>query len=301
MRSVGLFLISACIAVGLFYFVHSQSNNVQRVLLMPVEIHNKPHDKVVVTQPESRQVQVTVQGPSFLVADVAVSNHSVKMILPKDVSDGYSMTLKESMLDLPSAVEVLNFEPKNITVKIEDVQTKRVKVFVPRIGKIKDRYQIVSFKTVPEEVTLEGAASEIADVSYVHTEPLNMWNIEEDLTLNLPLADKWRNAQMKPAEVVVMVKIAPEQGTRVFEKVEIEVRSRRPRKVTVEPASVWVKVLGPKDVVQAMKDNDITAYVRLGDAPNKTSSKVRFDLPQGVSAIGWEPTTVNIIQTGDVP
>ena len=298
MKNLMLLFVSFCVALGLYYFVHSQRNNVQRVIVMPVEFHNKPLNKVLVQDKDSRQVQVTIQGPNFLVNDVVSSVRPIKLILPENIDTDYSVAVKDEMLDLPSAIEVLNIEPKRVNVKIENLVRKTVPVVVPHIGKIKPEFRITNFVSIPDNVEVEGAASEVEKISYVHSEPLYLSKIEKDTNIRLALTDEIRNAHYSPKEIMVMLKVSPEETTRVFEKIDIEVHSKNNEEITISPNTVWVKVSGAKSIVEGMTEDDVTAYIKIG-RDNKASEKVRFSLPDGVMAIGWKPTAVEIINNKD--
>ena len=298
MKNLMLLFVSFCVALGLYTFVHSQRNNVQRVVVMPVEFHNKPLNKVLVQEKDSRQIQVTIQGPNFLVNDVASSVRPIKLILPENIGDEYSVTVKDEMLDLPSAIEVLNIEPKRVDVKIENLVKKTVPVVVPHIGKIKPEYRLTNSVLIPDNVEVEGAASEVEKISFVHSEPLYLSKIEKDTNIRLALTDEIRNANFSPKEIMVMLKVSPEETTRVFENIEIEVHSKSNEKITISPSTVWVKVSGAKAIVENMSEEDVTAYIKISK-DNKVNEKVRFSLPDGVMAIGWKPTAVEIINNKD--
>jgi len=293
MRSLGLFVLSACLAITLSFFVHGQRNNVQRVIVMPVELHNKPHDKYVSVDLSSRQIQVTVQGPSFLVADMALANRSIKVELPEGVNDRFSTAINDSMLDIPQGLSIVHIEPKKIQVTVDNIMKKRVPVVVLKEGVCKRK--ISSFTVIPDYIEIEGAEKEVSKVESVRTTVLNMGKIENDVNVRLQIADKWSSIQSKTTEVIVMLKLAPEETFRVFKQVEVEVRSKKPRRVVVSPNHVWVKVSGPKQVIENLVSDDVTAYVKLG-ASFQSSNKVRFDVPQGVSVLGWKPTIVDVVQ-----
>ena len=104
MKNGVLFIISAAISLHLLLFVNSQRNNSQRVLVMPVEIQNLPRDKVILL-PTLRQIEVTIQGPEFIVTKAAAGAHSVKVDLPAHVGDRFSR--EWSSFDPVQAGEVL--------------------------------------------------------------------------------------------------------------------------------------------------------------------------------------------------
>ena len=294
MKNFRLFLLSAIIALMMHLFVYSQKNTVQRVLTMPVVIQNLPKDMMVL-QSSIRQIQVTVKGPSFLVGEAAASDNSYKVDLPQDVGSEYSGSISPENLGLSSSLEVINIEPRSFTVELDKKIERNFPVAVPRLGRLADDLKLVSIQVIPAEVKLEGAKGEIDNIDYVQSEPINFTRIEKAdvFKYNLQLRGKWENVQPKPSDIIAVVTIAPESSTRTFDKIPIEIRSREDRKVVITPQEVWVKVSGPKQMVEELSDDDIVAYVKV-NRRNRKDVSIRFELPEGIKVIGWEPVKTSV-------
>ena len=298
MKNALLYLISAVIAVLLFVFVHSQRNAIQRVLVMPVDVQNLPRDKVILL-PTVRQVQVIIQGPAFLVAEASTAAHSVKVDLPENVGGSYWITFDERKLSLPPAIKVVRIEPSSMQLILDRRIQRRLPVVVPRIGKFKDSVKLMSFKIEPSEILVSGPETEVKGITHVETLPLDLRDLEGQVQRTLPIRGNWQYSEVDVNSVNVTVDLVPIVRKRQFEQVPIEIRSRTPREVRLDPDQVRVEISGLSDVIERLTPQDIVAYVKLGEA-GSAAAEVSVELPQGVTLIGVEPQTVGVLYAAEV-
>ncbi len=293
MKNFGLFMISAAISVMLFMFVLSQRNSIQRVLVVPLEFQNLPRDKVILL-PTLRQIQVTIQGPAFMVAEAAAGARSAKVVLPQNIPDRYDVSFDGSELGLPPAINVVRIEPSSMQLILDRRIRREVPVIVPRIGKCQDHLKLESFVVAPPRVTINGPETEVKSITHVETAPLDLRNLEGQTSHRLPIRETWQYTRSETPAVDVDVHLQSILKEREFAEVPIEVRSRAPRPVLLDPPAVKLTVSGMASTIDKLKPEDIDAYIKLRDG-QMPSAPVRAELPQGVSLVGVQPARVRLI------
>lgn len=291
-RNLGLKALAAIIAMLLYFFVHSQSNSSVRTLVVPVEVQNLPENRVLVI-PTARQAQVTIQGPSFLVAEIASSALAFKVRLPPNVGKRHEVSLQEESLGLPSAIRVLSIDPSEMEVLLDTRAAKTVPVEVPKIGTLSDTLKLSDLAVSPDRVEVSGPESELGALSSLQTYPIDLRSISGDTTLNLAIRTPSVHVRLSQGEVSVSVKVSSVTVERNFSGVPVEIRSRGPGNYVLSPRSVFVQVSGPKAVVKELKKEEIIPYVRI-DAPveEQKEFEVSVDLPKGVGLVFLDPKKI---------
>lgn len=95
MRNHGLRLLSLLIALLLSYLVSRESNSSVYTFAAPV-VPTCDYPGKVITGLVGREVQVTVRGPSFLVARLPLSPPAFRVALPTELPDRYTIALSRA-------------------------------------------------------------------------------------------------------------------------------------------------------------------------------------------------------------
>ena len=295
LRNWGLKLVSIVIAVGLFYFVTSQSNRGVFSFIIPVEVTNVPEEKILVW-PLKLQAQVTVRGPSFLFTQISSSLPVFRVKIPADVENRYTANLKPSDLLLPPALEVVSIEPPEIEFTLDEVLEKSVPVLVPRIGSISKALKLGTFSLEPQRVSLKGPYSEVKGVRSVQSYPVDLRELKESTNLELPLRAPGKLTKLSHENVTVSIPVESLEQEREFLKVPIQIEGDPNLTVEALPAVVDITLIGPSKLMKRLKVADVKPYVVAG---KDSLGKVRLrDLPERVRMIQITPDTVTISITG---
>lgn len=301
MKNFLLIISSVIIAVFLFAFVHSQGNSIQRVLVVPVEIQNLPREKIILL-PSVRQAQVTIQGPSFLIAEVASAARVLKVKLPTDVGNRHEVTFSKEDLGLPPAVEVVRIEPSSMQLTLDNRISKQVPIVVPRIGKINENFKLLEFKITPQVAEINGAETEVKQIASIQTFPLDLRELKGEQTIELPLRDSWEYSKTGTNSVEVFVKLIPISVEQTYGDLPIEVRTQNSRKVTLTPEKVAVRISGLRNAIKDLKEGSIVPFVKLDSFDTtKNQIQVEVQLPEGFSLMSVKPDVVNIQIEPDQP
>jgi len=296
-KNPGLKLLSLCIAALLAWFVNSEGNSSVFTFLVPVEVRGVPPAKVVV-EPHSRQVQVTIKGPSFVLARILGSPPSFRVTVPAAVAGRHVATLQRSDLALPPYVDVLSIEPTEIELILDDLIEKQVPLNVPKIGAVAPGHELTRLQIIPETVKLSGPARELKSITGVETEPIDLRGLSSDEQRTVRLRLPGTMLQASPQEVLLDLQVASLQVVRRFPERPIEVRSIPGRSYAVAPGSVAVQVRGRRELLEGLDPGAIIPFVRVpGDDKRLGRVAVSVEAPEGVTVESVDPAEAEIIQS----
>ncbi|MBX7144702.1 MAG: hypothetical protein K1X79_09650 [Oligoflexia bacterium] len=294
MKNWALKLFSLLIAILLSMFVSSEGNSSVLSFFVNVEIKNIPAHKTVVA-PQSRQVQVSLRGPSFLVSRIAASPPTFKVRLPGDVDERYMAQLSKGDLGLPPDVVVVSIEPPELELQLDDVVTKDVPVVIPKIGTVADGLKLDEIRVSPDSIKVTGPAKQLRTLRSIESEPLDLTGSRATFSRELVLRAVGAQVEFERTAVQVEGVVSPVQQQRRFEHLALEVRVVSGEKWVSVPRLVDVEVSGPKDAIARLKPNDIIVFVRPNnEGPDSQEVKVGAELPDAVSATVVSPSLVTV-------
>ena len=289
-------LVSVLAAILLAYSVTSERNTSVLSFNVPIEIKNVPDDKVLV-RPTRRMAQVTVRGPSFLVGPMVASPPPLKVVVPDDVGERLEVSLKTADLAVPSMIEVVGVEPSEMELVFEPVERKEFKVEVPRVGQLPKELTLSKVDVEPRMATVKGPRSELKQLRFIESEPIDLSDVSETQTVTLNLRNPGNQSTLITKTVSVRVAINEVPRQRTFEKRPVELRtSPNLSGIGLDPTEVSVIVEGPPAVVAELDPGEIVPYVRVRESPPQEGRKVdvRIDIPTGWSVVKIEPESVYV-------
>ena len=187
-RDLQLKLLSVLIAIGLALFVNSESNTSVTRFVVPIEVKNLPADLLIV-RPQTLQAEVTIRGPSFLIARIYSSPPSLKVSMPENVGANYRAELREENLNVPPSLRVLEIEPSVVDFVFDHKISKVVPVSPSKLGALPKGYVLRSIEAQPAEVTLTGAESEVREIDVAKTQTVDLRDLtaseERDASVDL--------------------------------------------------------------------------------------------------------------------
>ena len=167
--------------------------------------------------------------------------------------------------------------------KIESqIAVARPEIFgVPRIGRVEIEYS-------PRYVTVTGPESRIRDMTLLRTEPVEVTGRSASFETELKVlieGEQWPY-EIRPAQVDARIIIVTETVSRVWTNRPVRAMLDRAtgQTVTLEPAMVDITVRGSPEMVEALKGDNVTAFVdTAGLAPERTAQvDVQVHLPAGI-------------------
>ncbi|BCR04094.1 hypothetical protein DESUT3_11630 [Desulfuromonas versatilis] len=193
-------LLSFIFAVILWFFVMGEQK-LEVGYAVPLELRNMPSGMMVANEVPSL-VDVRISGPRTLLVNLRPSDISLAVDL-KDLQPGLtSFKRLEERLNIPSALKVTRLSPSFVDVKLERIQEKKVPVRVELSGLPAEGFQVGAVKANPVQVLVQGAESELKNVSEVVTEPVDLEGVKQSFTMIVPINYRGKYTNLKDQKTV---------------------------------------------------------------------------------------------------
>ena len=301
-ENLSLKAISLTFAIGLFAFLQGQQDEQQRTVPVAVVLRPPPEgsQRELMTQiPAS--IHVTLRGPArtldrLIQAGVA----PVEIDLRSASAD--AIVFDQSMFSLPPETTVTVIDPPSIDLEWEDVIARQIPVQASITGQPAEGYVVRGEPEVePKQMTVRGPSSLVEVMQFARLAPFDVSGLSEGvhkrrISIDAPPT---RVRYLGPATATVSVTVARRVVEVKFENRPVEVIGLANGVIT--PRTVDVTVIGPPEVVRALRPDqiapqaDITAIPGLDLKAQKhgsTSVKVRVDLAKAETEV--QPPSVTV-------
>ncbi len=262
---------------------------------VPVEVvlQGVPAPGAILGQPVVQPPRVTVQGPRSLVqqlqrAWVAVDVGGLRSAL--------TQSLRVRLEDASGAeLQGVTAQPQNVQVTLpvtEGVVSRRVPVVPSVTGRPRPGLSVALVEAEPAVVTVRGPQDAVVNLSVLLTDPVDVSAVEGEVrrTVRLRLPPRVRAEGGGVVSVRVVVLPAPVSRELV---VAVVVRGLGPgAEARVEPGTVRVAVVGPKEAVERMQPDQVEAFVVPSGEARSGRLAVRVNVPEGVLVAWVDPPEV---------
>lgn len=295
-KNLSFKIIALLAAILLSQAVNSAGNQSVMTVTSEIELKSLPDDLVVV-RPHKRDVKITIKGPSFLVGSVAADPPPFRVRLANATQGSVPAQFVRSDIDLPAAVDLVSVEPAEMVFEIEAVESREVRVDVPRIGQLPKNLTLESVTVNPASVTVRGARSAVRAIRSVETQPLSLGEIEEakHLDVNLDLRSPPGKVSVSHRSVAVAVHVGAVVSQREFGPRTVEVRTAPDLgPVSIEPTTVKIVLSGPANVLSSLDASSLVPFVRIQRQPESKGSdlSVQLEALPNVAVVRIEPPAV---------
>lgn len=192
-------LASLVIGFFLWSYITAGVNPTQTVTLrdVPIQIRNAEtldNRRLVITQTQPQTMTVVVTGKRNVLG--SMRNRDVQAVIDVEgLGEGtHDVTAK---FDKPTEVVITNNESTSVSVTIEQVVTKHVKVTVEQLGQLEPQYIMESIVSTPDTVEISGARSRVDQVDHLRAE-VDVANLTKDSSSNVRIVAV--NAENEPVE-----------------------------------------------------------------------------------------------------
>jgi YbbR domain-containing protein len=201
--------IVAVVLAVVFWAATQGFRAIDATVTVGVVLEDLPPELVVVSQ-SARQIRVSIRGSRWAVrrADRQVDPYSIS--LAKVDAGRLEHGVSPAELALPRGAEILSYSPDVVVLDMDEVAEKSVRVNVPTTGRRPAGFQGVEAE--PTLVRIAGAKSVLEQVQYISTETIDVSNLRESSTRDVPLQIERPNIWLPedtPATVRIRVRIGP--------------------------------------------------------------------------------------------
>ncbi len=187
-----------CVLISAFFWLMlSLSKEYEIKLIFPVAYINSPSDKVIASRlPETIEIEVKSSGFNLLIYKIKKKNETLLI----DVADSKPLPQKNHYFLLTNSridkitsqfsndIKILKISPDTIFLNFN----KKISRIVPVKANLKisfdNLYQETdSVKLSPAFITISGGADVVDKIRFVETEPVNLKNVNDSLSLKLTI------------------------------------------------------------------------------------------------------------------
>ena len=204
-ENLGLKIAAILLSIVLWFFVTSRGQS-EISIDVPLELKNMPQGLELVNH-MTKTVNLNIKGQERFIKNVSASNVRVSLDLSKAKRGEGTYYINREDIKLPRSITVTNINPPSVRVTTEETASKTVKVVPVIVGEPQKGYYFKSAEVLPDTIFIEGVRSEIAKVSALKTEPLDITGLNETVVQNLRIDTTGRNIRTKIPDVRVSVEI----------------------------------------------------------------------------------------------
>jgi len=288
--NLGLKALALIIAVGLWLAGHRDT---ERAVEVPVEFRNMPLDLMVVDN-RVDFVVLRLSGPRTLVSTIDSDDLKLSIDLNGAKSGTSSYPLTSNSFNIPRGITVARITPPVVHLRLEPVLRRKVPISVRVSGKAAPGYRVSRTVAEPEMVFVEGPADDVRRLVAVETLPIDIEGAKGAIRRKIRLASDGKQLSLSPDQAAVVINIDQEESTREFNRVDVRAKAFT-GVYDVNPKFVYLKVTGPKDLVDHLELSESQVYLTLkGLTAGEHMMELSFDLPPGIKVLEQKPQRVRV-------
>jgi hypothetical protein len=267
-ENLALKALSLIFALGLFTILYGQQDEQQRTLPVGLALRPPAEDSTreLMTQIPVN-IHVTLRGPARVI-DKLVQEGIPPLTLDLRSGEKESIVFDEKTFSLPPEVHVTIIDPANIDLEWEDVISRQIPIQASITGQPALGYIVKGeLEVEPRQITARGPASLVEVVQFARLAAFDVSGLSEGQHKRRLAIDASPNrvSYLGPAAATVTVNI----GRRLS---EVSFRDRPVDVVGLPgalayPRVVDVNVVGPPEVVQGLRPEQVVPRAELGKVP----------------------------------
>ena len=291
-ENLGLKALSFAFAVGLLLFLYGQRDEQQRTVAVGLSFRPPAEDSAreLMTQlPAS--IHVTLRGPAHVI-DRLVQSGIPPLTVDLRNGERESIVFNERMFSLPPDTHVTASDPPSIELEWEDVIARQIPVQASITGQPAEGYVVKGEPEVePKQIPARGPSSMVEVLQFARLAPFDVSGLSEGVHRRRIALDAppMRVRYLGPPAATVSVTIARRLTEASFQGRTVEVLG--PAITGVSPRTVDVTVVGPPEVVQSLRAEQVVPRANLMKAPGLDLKDLRHgsaELPVTVELAGAE-------------
>ncbi|HET7790085.1 MAG TPA: hypothetical protein VFK78_04740 [Gemmatimonadales bacterium] len=278
-------LAALLLAVMLYIAVAAQQPITQTFALRLVV--RVPPGRTLEHQPPGVSVVLSGRGRELL--KLRSFPHVITVAVPDTLSSSiYNFSLRASDVPVPlgADVQVADIVPREITIGLDSVVRKEVRV-AARVRVVAESGYVLhgGLTVTPSVVRVIGPEQAVAAVESVATVPTEISDVNGPFSRTVPLDTASLGLlRVAPQSIEVSGELGV-AATRTFANVLVESGAGAPTTVTLSPAHVTVEVTGPDERVQALTRDSVRVIMHVsGGAGAPAYARLTVVAPPGIHA-----------------
>jgi len=288
-RNRGLKLLSLLLAVALWFAVGTEEPT-ETTLSVSLELVNL-HSGMMITSEIPPSLQVRVMGPGSVIRKLTQTRLAQTIDLAGFKRGRHSIPLGPKSFNFPRGVQVTRVQPNPLNLTLAPTMVKTLQIQPVLEGSPPEGYEIVSLKARPTQISVKGPFSEISDLKFLPTMPLDVSQLTTTVTLAAELDFKNLHlALTDQSPILVDVNVAAKIITRTFSGVAL---AANPQPARLSSSQVTLTLQGLWPQLKNMKTADLKATVDTSNlAPGRHRLNVAVSLPPNITLVRVQPAVI---------
>ncbi|MGB3975977.1 MAG: CdaR family protein [bacterium] len=264
-RNIGLKVGSLFLATILWVTITGQGTDDRILREVPYQIGNVPAD-MILTDKGIGFVDIYIRGPRSMITTIRPDDCSASLSLPENSEMGtveIEIDHSDIVIPYPNQVSLLQVSPSSVTVALDELITKTVRIQPFLRGSPHPDYQLGKTQIEPDNAELQGPRTYLDNVESVFTEPIDIanqtrsFNERVSLKPGSPLV-----SVLQPSRASAMIEILERTIERSFPEFEVTVLSNaHDPSIIVSPTVVILTITGPASTLNKLTPSDIQLVI----------------------------------------
>lgn len=275
---------------------------VERQVPVKLFLEGSPKTGYVVGNYEVKQREILIRGPKSAIDLVSEARVTVKL---NNETSNMNVSMPITLVDVNGVEIIKNVakEPNVVDVSISILKTKNVSVVPDVIENPLEGY-IVTSKTVnPINVKIKGTESDLANITSLKTEPININNLSKSIDIDIPVILP-ENVEIVDGSKNVNAIINIEKITQVSFEYSIEDISVNNLNLEYEidksqfENMINIEIQGIESKISQITKESIKLYIDTeGLTEGKHIVEVKIYKPVGIDILKVNPEKISIVLT----
>jgi len=246
-------LISFFFALFLWYFVAGE-DKVDMTVMIPIEIVNLPRGMVISNQ-FKKQLEVTVSGQRSMIRGLSTQHITRTVDLSHAEPGKVVINNKPDSVPFPWGISVLRLQPTNVTLLIDRLIEKELKIEPTVTGSPPDGFKFVTVTLEPAVINITGPKSVLDEEQYLHTHLIDITNLRGNTVKQVSLDLKPEiNELLGETVVTANIFIVEKKLEQQISNIPLEFAKNGDEKYLLPPTKVDLQAEIPITLIKDTKD-----------------------------------------------
>jgi hypothetical protein len=265
---------------------------------VPLKIKNQLRNVALADGLEGKNVEIRLVGPQSVMSQITAQQLEVVI----DISDfdpgEITLPLTPDIIHVPHQVKVLGISPSSVTVKLEPIVSRLIKVDPVVLGVPAEGYLLKEVRVFPDQIKVFGGKKVLEGLKTFSTESVDIDGTKKSLTAKVHITFVEKNIRLADGDMVeVRPIIVEKEDDREFRSIPIIVIPPG-SKVILTPPRVDVFLHGARSKLSQIKPEDLVATANFQDLPEgENRVRPKISLPEGITLAKIIPAQVEIKST----
>lgn len=258
-----------------------------------------PDGRALMSEPPP--VQALYSGTAREIIKLYAQPPVIRKTLPDTISGSQytlELTLGELLAPDGAAVRAQRIEPRFVTVHLDDVIEKEVRVIEQVTIHLDSGYHILEQLTIsPERITIRGPQAQVEGIEAVFTVPLELEHVRDPIRRSLAIDTSALGTVQLSQTSVQMFADIDALSERILMGVPVTIRTDREGRWVTDPAAVLVTVRGRTTRVNGLTPDSVQVHAVVH--PDVSDSVVSLQVTPPLNVTAWaSPESVVVRREG---